>query len=360
MAGDISEGRRDYHYPSDQQAATLWYHDHRMDFTAPQVWRGLAGFHLISDDVEDGLPLPRGERDVPLMIMDRSFDADGALRYPALDPALVHPPGVTGDYVAGVLGDVILVNGRPWPVMQVTAARYRFRILNASNARRYALALDPPPPSGPSFVQIGSDAGLLGAPVPHSSITAAPAERFDVIIDFGAYPVGTEITLTNALGSQSTDSVMRFHVTTGGRDDTAIPAKLADVAPLVPPSEAPVREWRFTRGKFGQPHWVVNQRPFDPRRMDASVRLGQVETWRFYSDVHHPVHVHLDPFQVISRGGGDPGEFDLGWKDTIDLRPGEYADVAIRFTDHAGKFLLHCHNLEHEDMAMMAAFETVR
>jgi spore coat protein A len=94
--------------------------------------------------------------------------------------------------------------------------------------------------------------------------------------------------------------------------------------------------------------------------VDARVQLGQVEIWRFYSDLHHPVHVHLDPFQVVSRGGRDPGEFDGGWKDTIDLRPTEYADVAVRFTDHVGRYLLHCHNLEHEDMAMMAAFATVR
>jgi FtsP/CotA-like multicopper oxidase with cupredoxin domain len=94
--------------------------------------------------------------------------------------------------------------------------------------------------------------------------------------------------------------------------------------------------------------------------MDARVRLGEVERWRFYSDLHHPVHVHLDPFQVISRGGRPPGVYDVGWKDTIDLRPGEYADVAVRFHDHVGPYLLHCHNLEHEDMAMMAAFETVR
>jgi spore coat protein A len=359
MSGDVSQGSRDYLYPSDQQAATLWYHDHRMDFTAPQVWRGLAGFHLISDDVEDALALPRDERDIPLMIMDRAFEADGSFRYPSLDPRLVDPPGVTDEFVSGVLGDVILVNGRPWPVLEVAAARYRFRILNASNARRYALALDPPPPSGPSFVQIGSDSGLLAAPVSHTTVTAAPAERFDVVVDFGAYPVGTEITLTNQLGRGPTDSVMRFRVTARARDDSRIPAKLAQVPPL-PAPEAVSRQWRFTRGTQGQPHWVINQRPFDPARMEAQVPLGRVERWRFYSDVHHPVHVHLDPFQVLSRGGRAPGALDGGYKDTVDLRPGEYVDVAVRFTDHTGAYLVHCHNLEHEDMAMMAAFATVR
>ena len=134
---------KDYTYPLEQRAATLWYHDHRMDFTGPQVWRGLAGFHIIRDEEEDDLPLPRGEKDVPLMICDRSFDTDGSFLYPSLDPSLQDEPGVEDDYMDGVLGDTILVNGAPWPVMKVSNTRYRFRILNASNARRYELALQP-------------------------------------------------------------------------------------------------------------------------------------------------------------------------------------------------------------------------
>jgi spore coat protein A len=243
--------------------------------------------------------------------------------------------------------------------MEVTAARYRFRVLNASNARRYDLALDPAPPSGSPFVQIGSDGGLLAAPVPHDHLTIAPAERYDVVVDFGAYPVGTEITLTNALGSGSTDAVMRFRVVRVGRDDATIPARLVDVPVLTPGPDAVRREWRFARGRNGTAHWLINGQGFDPSRSDARPRLGATEIWRFASDLHHPVHVHLSPFQVLSRGGEAPGEFDTGWKDTLDLRPTEYADVAVRFDDHAGRFLVHCHNLEHEDMGMMSAFETV-
>ena len=134
---------KDYVYPMEQRAATLWYHDHRMDFTGPQVWRGLAGFHITRDDEEDALPLPRGEKDIPLMICDRSFDRDGSFLYPSLDPSLQDEPGVEDDYMDGVLGDTILVNGAPWPVLEVSNTRYRFRILNASNARRYELALEP-------------------------------------------------------------------------------------------------------------------------------------------------------------------------------------------------------------------------
>jgi spore coat protein A len=359
--GVITKGSRTYDYPNDQPAATLWYHDHRMDFTGPQVWRGLAGLHLITDEVEEALDLPGGDRDIPLMIMDRSFGADGSLRYPALDPELADPPGVYGDYVAGVLGDVILVNGRPWPELEVDAVRYRFRIVNASNARRYRLALDPPPPSGPSFVQIGSDGGLLDAPVGHDAIQLAAAERFDVVVDFGAYPVGSAITVTNALGVGSTDAVLRFRVVRAARETSRVPARLAEIEPLVPAPGATVREWRFSRGGAGGPaHWVINGLAFDPSRMDARPRLGEVEIWRFQTDLHHPVHVHLSPFQVRRRGNRGPGEWDRGWKDTIDLAPLETAEVAIRFDDHLGRFLLHCHNLEHEDMMMMSAFETVR
>ena len=138
----IAEGQREYIYTNDQRAATLWYHDHRMDFTAPQVWRGLAGFYIIRDEEEQRLPLPRGDKEIALLICDRSFDADGSFLYPSIDPTLRGSTGVTGAFMGGVLGDVILVNGAPWPKLEVANTRYRFRILNASNARKYELALE--------------------------------------------------------------------------------------------------------------------------------------------------------------------------------------------------------------------------
>ncbi|MPY98713.1 MAG: multicopper oxidase domain-containing protein [Actinophytocola sp.] len=348
-------GSREYVYPLEQPAATLWYHDHRMDFTAPQVWRGLAGFHLIDDDVTDALPLPHGERDIPLLICDRAFAEDGSFRYPALDPSLRDTPGVRDDYMEGVAGDVILVNGAPWPELEVDAARYRLRILNASNARRYRLALNP---EG-EFVQVGSDAGLLAAPVPHDRLDIAPAERFEVVVDFAQYPVGTRVVLRNELGGGATSDVMRFVVARKAADDSAVPRSLAEVAPLPRTSASVRREWRFHRGKVhGRRGWTINGKPFHPARMDARPRLGEVEVWRLFTDLHHPVHIHLSPFQVIGRNGRGPGPFDAGWKDTVDVRPAEYVDVALRFEDYPGTFLMHCHNLEHEDMAMMAAFET--
>ncbi|MFN2494295.1 MAG: multicopper oxidase family protein [Pseudonocardiaceae bacterium] len=287
------------------------------------------------------------------MITDRAFEADGSLRYPSLDRTLRQRPGVEPDWMEGVLGDVILVNGAPWPVADVDAARYRLRLLNASNARRYELALSP----GGQLVQVGSDGGLLAAPIRHTTLRIAPAERFDVVVDFAAYPVGSEVTLVNRLGWDATAQVMRFRVVRPARDDSTIPDFLSTVELLRP---GPVhRQWRFTRGRVGNhTGWTINGRPFDPSRVDAQPRLGDVERWRLVSDLHHPVHVHLDPFQVLSRGGRGPGAFDVGWKDTVDLRPGEVVEIAVRFTDHRGRFMMHCHNLEHEDMAMMTAFET--
>jgi len=346
-------GRRDYTYPMRQRAATLWYHDHRMDFTGSQVYRGLAGFHIVTDDEQDALGLPGGDRDIPLMIADRAFAEDGSFSYPGHH----HHGGVSDAYAEGVLGDVVLVNGAPWPVLEVAAARYRFRLLNASSARRYRLSLDPP---RAPLVQIASDGGLLERPVEHASVLLAPGERCEVVVDFGAFAPGTDLTLRNGLGAGGTREVLRFRVVRRGGDDSRVPARLSRIEPLRPDRAVRTRTWSFRRAPTGEhPQWLLDGRAFDPARIDAEVRLGDTEIWRFLSDVHHPVHVHLDPFQVLTRRGGGPGPHDAGWKDTVDLAPSESVEVAVRFADHAGRYLLHCHNLEHEDMAMMAAFRTV-
>jgi spore coat protein A len=356
--GSVAYGERDYVYPLQQRAATLWYHDHRMDFTGPSVWRGLAGFHIVHDGEEEALPLPRGDRDLPLMIADRSFAADGSLLYPSLDPALERP-GVKDDYIAGVLGDVILVNGIPWPVAEVPAVRHRLRLLNASNARRYRLALDPPPPGGNGLVQIGTDGGLLDYPVLHDAVEMAPGQRFDVVVDFGRYRVGQDITVINQFGEGSTADVMRFHISGSGTDDTRIPERLSDVVSLDWAQAVETRTMRFRRGKVaGMAGWTINDEPFAPDLISAQPRLGTVEVWRLISDFHHPIHLHLALFQVLSRGTRGPGPYDHGWKDTLDLRPAEEAAIIARFDGYAGKYVFHCHNLEHEDMAMMGNFVT--
>jgi spore coat protein A len=350
--GDMSMGSRTYTYPNTQRAATLWYHDHTMDYTAPQVYRGLFGLHVIRDDEEDNLPLPKGDREIPLVIADRAFDADGSFRYPALPDG----PGVQPAYMEGVIADVTLVNGAPWPVHEVDAVRYRFRVLNASNARRYELGFDKGPAT---FVQIGSDGGLLDKPVEHKTLVIAPAERFDVIVDFSQYQPGDEVTVVNRLDNNA--NVLRFKVARKAVDDSSIPAKLSSYAVAPKPAGVVRREWRFRRGGAnGHNGWTINGKAFDPEVMQAEVKLDQYEIWSFVTDVHHPVHVHLAPFQVLSRGGRTKvAEYDHGWKDTVDIRPVEVVEVLVRFTAHKGKYLIHCHNLEHEDMAMMAAFRTI-
>ena len=352
----VTTGGRDYVYPLPQRAATLWYHDHRMGFTGASVWRGLAGFHLVRDDEEDTLPLPGGERDIPLMITDRSFAADGSFRYPALDPDALHTPGVREEFRPGVLGDVVLVNGAPWPELEVEAARYRFRLLNASNARRYRVALSPQPPGGAGLVQIGSDGGLLARPRRHEAIDLAPAERFDVVVDFSRYRVGQRVVLRNLLGDGGTGQVMRFHVVRRGRDDSRVPRRLSAEEPLSAGAVTRVRTFAFRETRDG---WTVNGRPFDAGHTDAEPRLGDTEMWRFVSDFHHPIHLHAAHFQVHERNGRAPGACDGGWKDTVDVRPAEAVSVLVRFTGYRGRFVYHCHNLEHEDMAMMANLRVV-
>lgn len=359
-AAVITEGTRDYVYPLRQKAATLWYHDHRMDFTGPSLYRGLAGFHLVRDDEEDALALPHGERELPLMITDRAFAEDGSLRYPSVDPTLLGEHGVEDDHVEGVFGDVILVNGAPWPVTEVSATRHRLRVLNGSNARRYDLALDPPPPGGGSFVQIGSDQGLLDAPRTHEHLPIAPAERYDVVVDFGRYPVGSEVTLVNRLGTGGTAKVLRFRVTRRGAEDSHVPDRLGEWERLDRAQATATRDFSFRGARVGDRHgWTIGGEPFSPTRIDARPRLGAVEIWRFVVDLHHPIHLHLVHFTVLSRGGRGPGPFDAGRKDTVDLRPGEAVEVITRFDGHRGRYMFHCHNAEHEDMGMMANFEVI-
>ncbi|MFG2515748.1 multicopper oxidase family protein [Streptomyces sp. NPDC048584] len=350
---------RAYTYPLDQRATLLWYHDHRMDYTAPAIWRGLTGMHLVRDAVEDALDIPRGDRELALTIADRAFAADGELAYPALDPELRERPGVTEPYAAGVLGDVIVVNGAPWPVHEVEAVRHRLRLLNASNARHYRLEAVTDDGRRLGLVQIGADQGLLAAPVTHSSLPVAPSERYDVIIDFGGLPAGSRVRLRNRLGRGRTREVMAFRVARAAPDDSRVPAVLSEDLPTWRRSQATaVREFTFRAGRTGQGHgWFIGGRPFDPARTDVRTRLGAVEVWRFRADVHHPVHLHQTGFRVLSRDGGAPLPHDAGLKDTVSLRPGETAEVITRFDGHRGRFLFHCHNAEHEDMGMMANIE---
>ncbi|MBW4717179.1 multicopper oxidase family protein [Saccharothrix obliqua] len=357
----VTERTREYTFPMDQRSALLWYHDHRMDFTAPAIWRGLAGLHIVRDDAEDALGLPAGPRELPLMIADRAFAADGAFAYPSLDPTLRELPGVHEPYVAGVLGDVILVNGAPWPVHEVDAARYRLRLLNASNARHYELEAVTEDGRRLDLVQVGADQGLLAGPVTHRVLPIAPAERYDVVVDFADVPVGSRVVLVNRLGVDRTRDVMAFRVARRAADDSRVPPVLATDLPTWRREDAvTVRDFAFRAGRVhGRHGWLIGGLPFDPARTDVTTNLGDVEVWRLVADVHHPVHLHLVGFRVLSRGGRPPLPHDAGLKDTVSLRPGESAEIITRFDGYRGRYLFHCHNAEHEDMAMMANLEVV-
>ncbi len=340
---------KDYYYTNKQVPATLWYHDHTNDFTGDQVYAGLAGFYLMDDDYERSLGLPSGDREVAIVIQDRTFAADGSLVY--------------NDNLMGELGDTILVNGTPYPYFEVDAARYRIRILNGSNARSYNLVLS----NGASFVQIGSDGGLLEAPVVRNSINIAPAERVDVIIDFGTASVGEQIVLQNTAGTGSTAQIMRFDVARAADDPSVIPQVLRPIERLDPAAAVQTRQWVF--GMVGGPKpWVINGLPYEENRVDAFPRVGTTEIWELTNrtGMMHPVHIHDIMWQILDVNGQPPAPEDAGWKDTFKVPPMGTVRVIGRFDDYVGDpneittaYMMHCHILEHEDHSMMTQFIVV-
>jgi spore coat protein A, manganese oxidase len=352
----IGHGFKDYTYPNEQQSATLWYHDHRDMFTGPQVYKGLAGFYIVHDAVEDELPLPKGDKDIPLMIADHVFNEDGSFFYPSLDPTL-NEQGLADGYHDGVQGDTILVNGAPFPFLEVSNTRYRFRFLNASNRRIYRLALEPPPSEGAAFIQIGSDGGLLSAPFPQKELLISPAERFDVVIDFSHYAVGTQVVLKNLDGEDRTSQVMRFDVVRSQRDDSAIPDRLtSDEEPLDPAQAEVTRRVVFRR--FGK-RFRINGKEFDPNHIEFRPRLNSTEIWEVFADTSHPFHLHLAHFRVLSRNNQKTFPSDVGWKDTVHVGARQMVRVIARFAPYRGKYIYHCHIMEHEDLGMMDNFEVI-
>lgn len=406
-----------YQYPNDQQATTLWYHDHTLGVNRLNVYAGLAGFYLIRDDLEDRLNLPSGPYEVPLLIQDRLFNPDGSLQYP------VDLDGTHRCWVPEFFGDVACVNGVAFPYLEVEPRKYRFRILNGSNARFYHLSLaDPAGRSGPLFDQIGSDGGLLPAPVRLHSLLIAPAERFDVVIDFSGaegraftllndapapYPGGGEVTLPE---------VMQFRVTKPlqGRDTSSLPSSLAPVTVLAPASA--IRERfimvseadRDTDGypiiglAGGSPLSATPTNPTGGAHWDDPVtedpKAGTTEIWNFVNVTTdgHPMHVHLVQFNVLERRYFDLPHFmstgevvfkgdpippapneSPAYKDTVKAFSGldEHGNVIglvtrviARFDLPTGttptpgqrfRYIYHCHILEHEDNEMMRPFDVV-
>lgn len=356
---------RIYRYPNNQIASTIWFHEHAMDVTATHVYMGLAGLYYITDSVEEALPLPKGEYDVPLVIQDRLFNADGSLNYTLTQHTLMH----------GMQGDVNLVNGAVQPKLAVDRGKYRFRILNGSNGRFYNLALS----NGAPFVQIGTDGGLLPKPVTRSSLYIAPGERIEVILDFAGYKPGTQMVLRNTLGSGRTADVMRFDVSKRSGHTSPVPTFLREFAPLKE-SEA-VQTRTFTLGMdMMSGLFTINGQAYDHLRTDFTVNLNATEIWEFVNPMGmpHPMHAHDIMWQILDRNGAPPPAWEVGWKDTWVVPAKGRVRVIGQFTDytcdpmhhtgmsgemvmeeHLRHYMLHCHILEHEDHGMMAQFKVL-
>jgi spore coat protein A len=362
---DIRPGEIDtYEYPNKQLPATLWYHDHALGITRLNVYMGLAGYYLLRDSFETGLGLPSGEYEVPAVIQDREFSADGTLFYP---PTLQD----------AFFGDKVLVNGKVWPFHNVKQGKYRYRFLNGSQARVYKLRLENLANPGQliPFTLIGTDGGLISAPTNLNTLTMAPAERFDVVIDFTAFPAGTQIVLRNDDTSvPRLQNVMKFVVQGTPGFTGTLPASLRAVAPI-DPNGVPVRYFQLER--VAEPcsggEWQVESLDgpggnITGRHWDDLTEfpiLGQTEIWEFHnlSNMMHPMHVHLVQFQVLERRNGqgnlvplDPWELNT-WKDTVRVPPNGSVRVIMKFEDYPGKFPYHCHILDHEDHEMMRQFQ---
>lgn len=378
-----------YAYANDQEAGTLWYHDHALGVTRLNVHAGLAGFYLLRDAWEDDLGLPSGPYEIPLMIQDRMFFADGSLAYPARSEEERAPdPSVVPEF----FGDFILVNGRAWPVLDVEPRKYRFRLLNASDSRFYNLFF------APQLVlhQIGGDGGFLDAPVRVKRLLLSPAERADVVVDFSAPHLrGRTLILRNdapgpypkgdAPDARTAGRVMAFRVGKQPVEDTGVlPVRLRPepISRLV--ANAPVRELILGEGEdeFGRLKAMLGTARdgmltwHDP--ITENPALGAVEAWDVYNTTPdtHPVHLHLVHFQIVHRqkfkarvdratgrlsdvrrigNPRPPRPSESGWKDTVRMNPGEVTRIVARF-DIAGRYVWHCHILSHEDHEMMRPF----
>lgn len=333
-----------------ERAALQWYHDHRMDVTGRNVWMGLAGMVILDDAVDAALPLPEGEFDVPLMVVDRKFDGNNQLIY--------------SNNAEGMRGDTLLVNGVVQPYFDVAGAKYRLRLFNASNITEFEFAFADNTP----MLQIATESGLLPAPVPRTRIRLGPAERAEVVVDFAGRN-GQEVVLNNLAGFGSLRQVMKFRIGPNAIDFSSVPPVLRPADPIPDPPIVNTRVWALTQSLAGDLVWTINGLPYDPDRIDTfplNPRLGTAERWFFVNTtpVNHVMHIHDVDWRLIRRLSAEPYPEDalqaeLGLKESFLVRPNEIVEIVSRFTDHLGVYVLHCHVLEHEDRAMMAQFQVV-
>ena len=354
-------------YPNQQDATMLWYHDHAMGITRLNMFAGLFGLYLIRDEEEDALNLPKGQYEIPLILYDRSLRTDGQLFYPVSgDPAK--------PWVSEFFGQAILVNGALFPFLDVEPRRYRFRLLNASNSRFYYLSLSSKQP----FWQIGSDQGLLSAPVALEHLTLAPGERADVILDFAAAR-GQRVVL-----SSDRYTILEFRVwSTSGIAAVPIPGRLRTIQRINEQEAVKTRPLSLDGGDSDDPTLVMPMLlngAFWHDPVTENPTLDTVEIWSLINttDDSHPIHLHLVRFQILDRRSFDvftylndkelrytapavpPDANEFGWKDVVRADPGMVTRIIVRFEGFAGRYVWHCHVLEHEDFEMMRPYEVVR
>jgi spore coat protein A len=354
---------RTYHYPNDQDSALLWYHDHSMGINRLNIYAGLFGLHLIRDKAEEDLHLPGGRYEIPLVLFDRDLRRDGQLSYPvSADPER--------PWVPEAFGETQLVNGKISPYLEVEARKYRFRVLNAANGRFYRLSLS----AGAEIRQIGTDQGLLPAPLPVTNLQLAPGERADIVVDFTDHRGG------NVLLNSDAFTLMQFRV--GGAkvaDPSALPASLRAV-PRIDESSA-VQTRRLTLDESlnnvaESTGMLLNKTPWHMPITERPM-LGTTEIWELanLTDDVHPIHLHMVKFQILDRRRFDAFQYmtagtlrfvgpavaadanEMGWKDTARVNPKTVTRIIVPFTGYPGRFIWHCHILEHEDNEMMRPYE---
>ena len=385
-----------YFYPNSQQATTLWYHDHALGITRLNVYAGLSGFYFLRDSEERGMSLPAGDYEIPLLLQDRTLDAMAQLVYsPTHEDGVKLPPGVWGPEF---FGELPVINGTIFPHLDVEPRPYRLRVLNGANSRffnlYFNLAESPTDiPSLVNFHQIGTDGGFLLKPVPLIKLLLGPAERADLIVDFTGLE-GKTITLSNdgsapypgwemmANLHASLYELMQIRVTlplkANAKTIAMVPAtsftKLEESAAVI------TRDFLLTEKTDAQGHSLgvrINDKGYDDPVTEIT-KLGQLEKWRFINttDDAHPMHLHLVQFQILQRQGFNPvalaqGKLELvgrarppapnesGWKDTAIVNPRDVLTILVRFEGFTGRFVFHCHMLEHEDNDMMRPFEVL-
>ncbi len=377
------------HYTNRQRANALWYHDHAMGITRLNVYAGMAGVYLIRDGEEAAADLPQGKYEVPLMIMDRSFNEDGSLYYPdgfdlVPEQFRTDNPQATGSVIPAFYGDVNLVNGKAWPYMNVEQRLYRLRLYNAANARVYDFVFEDESGNTVRVYQIGTDGGLLEAPVARDNLDMGPADRIDLLIDFSRFEAGEVITLKNvgpagmapngpAADPATVGQVMQFRIIGPATDTTnnAIPTKLSTIERLADNIDESVNITTLP---------LTLSRTFDsyrrPELLTAGLKwvdpvieianLSEPQVWEFINQTNmaHPMHLHLEAFQVLERSNLFGDEIPLqawerGYEDTFVVGPQERVKILVKFEQYAGDFVYHCHILEHEDYEMMRPMRIV-